>query len=320
MDIRHLRYFVAIVEHGSFTRAAEALRVAQPALSQHVRRMEEDLGLELLWRTPRGVTPTEAGELLVAQARIIIRQFEHAMELLQREGAEPSGEVRIGLPGTVSQVLSVALIETLRKRAPRLRLSVVEAMSGFVLDWLREGKIDLGVIYREADAKWLSTAHVLSEELVLIGAPGARIEGVRRNAAVPFGRVGGLELVLPGRTHGLRQLIDEVSAREAVALDVALEIDTYWQIKALVARGLGFSILPRMAVSEEKRRGELSVWRIREPAITRDVYLATSLERPLTAAGRMAERTCREVLADLVGSGAWDAELSPALLQPRDEG
>lgn len=95
MDLRQLRYFVTIVEMGSFSRAAHRLRVAQPALSQHVRNMELDLGVELLFRSPQGVRPTEAGETLVRHARLILGQMEVAREAVRRGQAEPEGEVRL---------------------------------------------------------------------------------------------------------------------------------------------------------------------------------------------------------------------------------
>ena len=148
MDLRQLRYFLGIVEAGSFSKAAQRLHVAQPALSQHVRNMELDLGVELLFRTPQGVTVTEAGETLLRHARAVLAQVAVAREEVIARQAEPEGEVRFGLPGTISERICVPLILEARRRFPKVKLRIAEAMSGFVLDWLREGKIDLGVLYR----------------------------------------------------------------------------------------------------------------------------------------------------------------------------
>src|SRR5690606_260802 len=149
MDIRQLRYFVAIAEQGSFSRAAALLHIAQPALSLHVRNMEFDLGTPLLFRSPKGVVPTEAGEILLRNARIIIDQLAIAEEEIRGHDNDPSGEVRLGLPGTISQILAVPLITAARTRYPKIKLRIAEAMSGFVLEWMRDARIDLAILYRD---------------------------------------------------------------------------------------------------------------------------------------------------------------------------
>ncbi len=170
MDLRQLRYFVTIVEMGSFSKAPSPAR-GQPAwpsgARQHVRNMELDLGVELLFRSSQGVLPTEAGETLVRQPASILSQMEAAVEAVRRGQAEPEGEVRLGLPGTVSQLLCVHLFHEARRRYPKIKLRVAEAMSGFVLDWLRDNKIDLGVLYRFGSDRSLQARRVLSEELCL---------------------------------------------------------------------------------------------------------------------------------------------------------
>src|SRR5690606_28001624 len=105
MDKRQLRYFSTIVELGSMTHAAQALHISQPALSTHVRHLEDELGVSLLVRGPRGVTPTEHGKLLLKHARSILYQFQQAKQEVISLGEGPSGEVTIGIPATVSRVL-----------------------------------------------------------------------------------------------------------------------------------------------------------------------------------------------------------------------
>ena len=110
MDIRQLRYFIAIVEARSFSRAAEQLHVAQPALSQHVLAMEAELGVALLYRGARGVVPTEEGLRLLDRAQAIQAQLAALHDHVRGREARPSGEVRFGMPGTVSEQLGVPLI------------------------------------------------------------------------------------------------------------------------------------------------------------------------------------------------------------------
>ena len=119
MDLKQLRYFVAIIQCGSITRASLQLYVAQPALSLHIRNMEADLGVPLLFRTSQGVQPTEAGVILLRNAQIILAQFEQAETEIKGSTAEPAGGVRLGLPSSISQILGVPLILAARERQLR---------------------------------------------------------------------------------------------------------------------------------------------------------------------------------------------------------
>ena len=311
MDLRQLRYFIAILEQGSFSKASQYLHVAQPALSHHVRQMEDDLGVELMVRGPRGVTPTQAGERLLHHARLIMRQVDAARDEVRSMAGDPGGAVVVGLPGTVSQILSVPLIEAVRARYPRIQPRIAEAMSGFIHEWLRDGTVDFGIIYRTGDARGLTTHHVLSEELCLLGPPGCDLAEAA-DGSVAFAVAAKLGLILPGSAHNLRQQLEEAASRRNLSLDVDIEIDAYQQIKALAAKGMGFSILPRMAVEADAAAGRLSVWRIVNPVLTRDVFLARAKDRPLTAAGKAALDVCWRTLRELVESGAWIAEFNDA--------
>lgn len=310
MDLRQLRYFVTIVEVGSFSKAAHRLRVAQPALSQHVRNMEMDLGVDLLFRSPQGVRPTEAGETLVRHARLMLGQMEVAREAVKGGQSEPEGEVRFGLPGTVSQMLCVPLISEARRRYPKIKLRVAEAMSGFVLDWLREGKIDLGVLYRTVNDRGLEARRVLSEELCLLGPAEPMEQPHPPPGPVSFAAVSGLTLILPSVGHGLRDLIEERALSEDAHLNTVIDIDTYGQIKLLVEGGLGYSILPDAAVQPELRDGRLRTWPMGEPVLSRDLHLVRPCDRPLSNAVRAIEDLAHTTLVRLVREGVWPATLA----------
>ena len=306
IELRQLRYFLAIVEQGSLTRAAEVLPVAQPALSGHVRRMEAHLGTALLLRTPRGVQPTEAGLALVRHARVVLDQGARAEEEIRGQRHDPAGPVRLGLPGTIGQVLAVPLITAVRARHPRIELRVAEAMSGFVLDWLAAGRIDIAVLY-DAAGQGIVTERLLEEELVCIGQPArAEAEGMpAAGAALPFARVTGLPLILPGKGHGLRDLVARQAGASGQGLETLIDVDSYQSIKELVAQGLGWSILPRNAVAAELAQGRLRGWPIHEPRLRRSVHLAHSAERPMTQAVSAVLGIAGETLRELVRSGAW---------------
>jgi LysR family nitrogen assimilation transcriptional regulator len=304
MDLRQLRYFVAIVECGSISRASQQLNIAQPALSLHIRNMEAELDMALLFRTPQGVQPTEGGIILLRNARLIIDQFEQAQKEIKSSTTEPAGEVRLGLPGTINQILGVPLILAARERFPRVRLRIAEAMSGYVLDWLRLGRVDLGVLYQTIEDRGLRSVSLLSETLVLLG-PANGLEGpVALVGTVPFSSIASLPLVLPSPGHGLRTLIAEQAGAEGLQLTIGIEIDAYGAIKNLVERGLGFSVLPEHSVEKEVEDGRLRAWHF-HPPLMRTVHIVSPTDRPLSHAARLVESLCRTTIRDLVNTGTW---------------
>ena len=306
MDLRQLRYFVAIVEQGSFSKAAATLNVAQPALSLHVRNMEADLGTALLFRSPQGVMATEAGEILLRNARIIIDQFSIAQEEIRGHEAEPAGEVRLGLPGTISQILSVPLIIAARKRYPKIKLRIAEAMSGFITEWIRESRVDIAVLYIPVEDRVLTSYPVLTEELCLLG-PVTPMEDVKTPAfgQVTLKQVAPLPLILPSSSHGLRELLEREASAGNLDLNTVIDVDSYGNIKELVEKGMGYSILPFNAIAREVRAGRLRSWRISKPELKRDVHLVHPADRPMTNAVSAIEALCRDTLLELAATGQW---------------
>lgn len=313
MDIRQLRYFIAIVEQKSFSRAASLLNIAQPALSLHVRNMEAHLGTSLLLRSPKGVVPTEAGEILLRNARIILDQLALVQEEIRGQENDPAGEVRLGLPGTISQHLAVPLIMAARARYPRLKLRIAEAMSGFVLEWLREQRVDLAVLYNRPDDPGIHLTHVLDEELVFFGPanplPSSQAPDPAQNS-LTFADVAKFPLILPSQSHGLRDLIEQNAMSRNIVLNSVIDVDSYSSIKELVTVHYGYSILPFNAIAKEVAAGSLRSWRIREPNLTRGVHIAYATNRPKIQAVAAIEALTYEVLRDLVKSEKWAGVLS----------
>ncbi|AQQ05990.1 hypothetical protein B0E33_22440 [Roseibium algicola] len=306
MDIRQLRYFLEIVAQGSLTRAAESLHVAQPALSLHLKNMEEQLGTRLLTRSRSGVTPTEAGDLLLQRARAILEDLARTEDDIRNLETDPSGIVRIGLPGTISAMVSLPLILAARERFPRITLNITEAMSGFVGDWLSEGKIDLAVLYSRSKDARIRSELLLEEELVVLWPADAE-----RPLEMNIEALDNVPMVLPSGAHGLRVLIDRTFQALGFAPEIAMEIDSFNNIKRLVAAGFGPSILPLYAVTEEVAAGSLCVSRIAAPGLWRGAHLMSPGGRPVTRALEAVHALLREVILDLRDKGAWAASRPP---------
>lgn len=306
MDLRQLRYFLTIVEEGSLSRAAARLHVAQPALSIHIRNMEADLGSQLLFRSPRGVIATEAGQILVRHARMILAQIALAEEEIRGQREEPEGEVRLGLPATLGQLLAVPLLTAAHQHYPKVRLKISEAMSGFVLEWLTEARVDLAMLYVEFPSGAITTQAVLEEELRFIGPV--------RDPAVPLPAAGTpialaqaleLPLILPSLGHGLRAQIEAAAKAADLSVAPVIDIDSYGNIKNLVAEGLGYSILPESAVALDAFTGRLRLWPLGTPPLRRRVHLAHASDRPLSTAATAIHGLIRRVLEELVAEQRW---------------
>lgn len=156
MDVRQLRYFVHIVDYGSLGKAAEKLFVAQPSLSQQIAKLEDDLGVPLLVRSPQGVKPTAAGQALYRHARLVLHQMEQLrQEVRDGVGAE-SGTVAIGFPTTMTSVLAMPVFERVRERYPGIRLQFFESMSGYLNELLANGRLDLAILFRDTATPGIS--------------------------------------------------------------------------------------------------------------------------------------------------------------------
>jgi LysR family nitrogen assimilation transcriptional regulator len=307
MDIRQLRYFVAIAEEGSLSAAAQRVNVAQPSLSQHVIALESELDVKLLERSPRGVTLTGPGEVLLSHARQIIAAMRIAKEAVRQSGSEPQGDVAFGLPSSIASVLSVPLAETIRLELPKVRLRAIDAMSGFIKTWLEAQSVDLGILYDINTVGHLKHRLLMSEELHFFSAPDAWPFNTPAGSPVPLAELARVELVLPSPHHGLRIMIDRAIKSHGVVLNIPTEMDGLGQIKTLVARGSGYTILAPAAAIDFVERGELIMAQITEPRLVRPVYLVRNPAKPVTRASQEVERISLEVIHDLVARGIWQA-------------
>lgn len=315
MDIRHLRYFIAISEEKSLSAASHRLGVAQPSLSQHVIKLEEELGVSLMQRSTRGIVLTEDGLRLVHHARQICQSLELCLSEMRDVGGAVRGPVVLGLPPSVSMVLSVPLAETVRVELPQVRLQATEAMSGFIRGWIADRTVDIGFLYDIDTADRFNVIHLLDESLCFFAPPDDWPLSASPGTPVALADLVGLELILPSPSHGLRKTIERHARDMGIILNVVIEMDAMTQIKELVARGSGYTILAPAAAHDFVARGELVKSPIAVPDIHRPVYLCSNPEKPLTRATRAVERLTVEVTADLVTRGIWEGQLSDGITE-----
>ncbi|MGD8430845.1 MAG: LysR family transcriptional regulator [Ectothiorhodospiraceae bacterium] len=305
MDIRQLRYFLAIAEARSITGAAERLGVAQSALSQQLRRLEQALDTRLLVRSSRGVRLTETGERLRQHARQLVQDLDGLREEIRSAESSPSGPVSIGIPTSLGSRLSVPLALRVRRELPRVKLHVVEGLSGHTLQWLRAGTLDLALVFGAESVPGLTVELIATEELHLVGPSGDATLHDTREDTVPLSALGRLPLVMPARPHGVREELEAAARAAGVQLDVVLEMDALEPIKALVAEGAGYTVLSPRLAREGPLGRRLETRLLGPPPITRSIYLAREAERPLSIGARHVRDRLRAELARLTRHQRW---------------
>jgi LysR family nitrogen assimilation transcriptional regulator len=302
MTIKQLQYFLRIAELKSFSKAANYLHVAQPALGLQVRKLEEELGVKLLNRHSRGVTPTEAGLLLRDHAVIILRQIERAKLSVTDLSGPPRGKIAVGVTPTLNLVLATQLVERCRRDCPEVSLSIVDAMSEDLMEWVENDRLDLAFSYNPSAVPGLVCEPLLTEDLCLIG-PGTEAAGKPETARIA--ELAHLPLILTSVTSGLRALVEDAARAKNIELNLSLEIDSVIATKEMVAKNIGYTILPLGAVRREVRDGRLTARRFARPALSRNMYLAYSASHPTSNAATAVREVMRQVVRENLASGDW---------------
>ncbi len=282
MDLRQLEYFVRVAELGSFTKAAVALEVAQPALSRQVRLLEVELRQTLLTRNGRGAAPTEAGKLLLEHGRGILHQVERAREELGRVRGALAGRVAIGLPPSVAKVMAVPLIREFRRRMPQATLSISEGLSVGMHESLASGRLDIALLYNASASPDIESTLLLEEPLFLVQRQAEKPRTAHKPRPIALREVAGLPLVIPSRPNAIRMLVETEMANLGCRPRVALEIDGVAAILDLVEDGAGSAILSRNAVATSARPHAFAMRPVGAPSLRSKLMIAMSSQRPAT--------------------------------------
>jgi DNA-binding transcriptional LysR family regulator len=271
MDLRQLRYLVALAEERHFTRAAAREHIAQPALSQQIRRLEEELGLALVERTTRQVTITAAGELLVGRARRILSEVDAAQTELQGLRGIEAGHVTVGAMHTMGPIDVSLALAIFHGRYPGVELTVREMSSEELAEMLRVDELDLAFlsVTERIESHGLGLHQLVSEELVVV-LPGAHPLSGRR--VLRMADLVDEQFISYRQGSRLRELLISAGQQAGFEPQVKLESNESMRIRRLVARGMGVAILPRS--DAEGAGSELVVASLIEPALTRDITLA----------------------------------------------
>jgi LysR family nitrogen assimilation transcriptional regulator len=274
MDVRQLRYLVRIVELKSFTSAAESLHIAPSALGVQVRNLEEELGVQLLLRHARGVSPTAAGEVLVEHGRRILAAVETAAHSARSAsaGAQATGHVSIGLTPPINDFLSMALLNALKASHPELRVAIVEAPGLSLSTLVLSRELDLACAYDVRQHDDLVADQLMEDDFVFFQSASAG----GASGPITFEAATRSALVLPASSHGSRMVLDKEAQRRGIRLNVAYEVQSLVAVRELVLSGQAAAIVPFASVVRHVGDKRLQIRPLIEPRISRPLWLIRS--------------------------------------------
>ena len=291
MELRSLHYFVRIAELGSITRAAAHLHVAQPALTRHVQRLEDELNVALFTRANRGVRLTEAGQKLLDGASRILRDIERTGDEIRAQDAHPSGKIILGVTPTLCPVLAPDLFARMRRDYPMIELKIMHAGMVRLEEFVIDGRVDIALLSELSRSRLIVSTRLAEEEMVLVTRPGAR----------PAGTVSGDELratpLILG--DGLRAAMDALLAGLGIELTVDTELNDHETIRLMVQQGAGAAVLPLSSVSKECARGLIEAHRITETGVFRTLALGVRASRNASLARDAVARTIRAMIDEM---------------------
>jgi LysR family transcriptional regulator, nitrogen assimilation regulatory protein len=303
MELRQLRYFVAIVDHGSLSRAARVLHIAQPALTQQIRQLEEELHAQLLHRSAQGVLATDPGKIFYEHAQAILKQVGDARSAVSQSANKPAGTVALGLPQSISGALALPLLTAVRATYPEITLQLTEELSGNLIEQLKSGRINLAVLFDDGQLTAFSTIPLIEEEMLFVTRTDSRFSAGKRG--ITLAKAVQAPLILPGLQHGVRPRIEEIVRSAGLSIDNVIEINSVTILKSALLADLGATILAVAPLWSEIERGLLATCKIRDTCISRTVALCASKNIPLTNAAAAVERLVLDVTSALCADGHW---------------
>ena len=302
MDLKQLEYFVRVAELGSFTRASIALGIAQPALSRQIRLLEVELRQNLLTRNGRGALPTEAGNLLLKHGRGVLHQVELAREELGAVRGALAGRVSIGLPPSLSRLITVPLTRAFKQQLPQAHLTLTEGFSVLMVEGLRVGNLDIAVLYNAEHSPEVEITTLHTEELVLISKKTGDNKGDHKKAinrpVLKLAEVADFPLILPSRPNAFRLVIEGEMNAIGRKPNISLEVDGLNAILSLVKEGMGHAVLPSYTLSNFDDATPFTLRRITQPSIMSQLMLVRAARRPSTETQKRAVELVKTVLID----------------------
>lgn len=314
MNLRDLRYLVALADLRHFGRAAEACHVSQPTLSTQIRKLEEELGVSLVERAPRQVMLTPAGQDIALRARRVLAEVEQMRETARRTADPEAGSVRLGLFPTLGPYLLPHVVPRIRRRFPRLELLLVEEKTETILHMLRDGKLDAAVLAMPLHEDWTDSEFLFEEPFLLAVPEGHPLSG---RHDLTLSDLGDQHLLLLEEGHCLRDQALEVCGLAGAGEKEGFRATSLETLRQMVAAGVGVTLLPVLAVKPPvPHSANLRLLPFRDPPPSRRLALVWRRSSAMAAFLRELAGELRDLPPGLLALPAAVAE-TPAARAPR---
>lgn len=304
MELKELRNFMRVAHAGSVSRAAQDLRLAQPALSRQIRKLEHELGVPLFSRHGRGMRLSAAGARLLERAEAIAQLVHQAREEIAEDRAPERGRLVLGVPPGAGRIIVPHFVARFRSAWPETTLHMREGVASSLQEWLLEKRLDLALIHNPPHLDAFEINPLLTERMFVVGPPKRRLDRRPHPKTFRIGDLATLPLILPNGAHANRRLVENAALEHGVRLRVMIEADSVAFAKAMVEGGLGYTILTYAAVQEELARGQLTVYPILRPHLAAQVSIVTP-RGGLPKLTEDARDLLRDVCRSLVREGRW---------------
>jgi len=306
MDVAQLKTLIHVAELGSLSKASDRLHIAQPALSRQIRLLEKELGAYLFERHGRGMDITDVGREVLVHATRIMDEMECIRSSVAGNRTSFRGAVAIGTTPTVAESITVPLMRKIKETHPNLAVRFSSAYSGYLLDWLQRGDLELAISYDPQPLHTLRIVPVMMESLVLVGPSDA---GLHLDTPVAFASLAEHQLVLPSGRHGLRLIIDDCARAACISLHASVEAESFGAMIELVRNGFGLTVLPLASIYAKVESGTLSAAPLVEPTPMRKLVLVYPADRRVSPAAKFVGEAFIEIASDLVNRNIWTGHM-----------
>lgn len=296
MELRHLRYFLAVATAQNFTRAADSLHVSQPSLSVQIRDLEEELGTRLFDRLGRTVVLTQTGLLFRDHAERALREIEQGTQLIRELDGAQRGRLVVGTLATVNSYLIPPLVSRFKQRFPGIHLQVHAQPSSEIVSGVLANRLDLGLCLLPIAEDHLTAVPLFDERLVLVASSHHRITQSR----LRMKDLGGLPLVLMPADYCLRKMVEEECAQAHISPQVVLEMSSPEGILQAVAEGAGLTILPELYVRQRLGGTKLRIIDLYDPVPHHSVGLVHRQNRYQNLAAKEFGTLCHSIMTILL--------------------
>jgi len=303
MDIKDLRSFSQVARSGSLSQAAVQLNTTQPTLSRQIQKLEDELGVQLLVRRPRGVELTQAGSVLLSQVDDLIEHLTRTLDLVRDHEQTFTGHAALGVAPTSGLLIVPEIFRIFRENWPDATLLIREGVSSLMEEWLLDRRVDLAVLHNPVPLDGIEMIPILHEQMNLVTAPGTEFQKSR----VLFRDLEEIPLILPSLPHGNRRLLERAAIRYNVRLNITLEVDSVPLLKRMVMNGFGATVLTFAGVSLEVGRGELAACSIERPPVVSTICIGMPRDARSSWLTMELARILRDCIGRLVATGAWAA-------------